>query len=71
MSNVTLSKNQIKFLLSKNLKFTPTPKPKNTWNKKRCRRFLKKTKATRVFADENDSSKNSQDSKEFLVRNKG
>ena len=48
LSGIPLSKNQRK-LLNKGLTFALTPKPNMPVNKKRYRRFHKKTKAKKVF----------------------
>ena len=70
LSGILLSKSQIK-LLSKGLKFNPTPKPDIPEIKRDVQDFSRKLRLSEFFGDENDSNKNSQDSCDSLVGNKG
>ena len=70
LSGITSSKNQIK-LLSKGLKLSPTPEPVIPETKRDIELFTRKLRLRKTFANENGGSENSQDSSDFIVRNKG
>ena len=67
---IPLSKNQIK-LLSKRLKFTPTPKINTSDIKLDMEDFMRKIMLREFLADRNDCNENPQDPSDSLVRHKG
>lgn len=68
LQGIPLSKNQIK-LLTKRLKFTPTPKINTSDIKLDMEDFMRKMMLREFLADRNDC--NSEDPSDSLVRNEG